>query len=377
MMKEQRNKHGKLTRPQYGEFARFELACVGAPCSLLSELIHSISSKLTPMSTQGYMDADHADNEADDFGNLSAIQQKGSSWMIQGLNRSSVFDRRRDAENLDLLWINGNHFIGQNQLVFLDNRKTASLTKRRDQITNIKAFIDVDGSGNIPDFIKEDHPNFKALPLFQISQEDEICSFVMDLIKAQKPPLFGLVLAGGKSIRMGEDKGSISYRDKNQRETVADLLRPFCNEVFISCRTDQNITSDYPILEDRILDLGPMSAILSAFMHNPDAAWMVVACDLPLLTPSSLKQLVDARSVRHVATAFNNPESQFPEPLITIYEPKSYSRMLSFLSQGYSCPRKMLINSDIHLISNENPSEFINVNTPEERLAILNQLKTS
>jgi molybdenum cofactor guanylyltransferase len=72
--------------------------------------------------------------------------------------------------------------------------------------------------------------------------------------------------------------------------------------------------------------------------------------------------------------AFLNPTSEFPEPLISIWEPKSYQTALSFLGQGISCPRKVLINSDTHLITVSNPTALMNVNTPDE-LATYQTLK--
>jgi molybdopterin-guanine dinucleotide biosynthesis protein A len=51
--------------------------------------------------------------------------------------------------------------------------------------------------------------------------------------------------------------------------------------------------------------------------------------------------------------------------LITIYEPKAYPILLQYLAQGYSCPRKMLINSEVEIVEVED--DFIrNINTPEE-----------
>ncbi|HEX3384733.1 MAG TPA: hypothetical protein VHS53_06085, partial [Mucilaginibacter sp.] len=76
--------------------------------------------------------------------------------------------------------------------------------------------------------------------------------------------------------------------------------------------------------------------------------------------------LIEKRKVSAIATAFNSPENAFPEPLITIWEPKSYPVLLSFLSQGYSCPRKALINSDVCLLQAPDPVALTNVNTPEE-----------
>ena len=61
-----------------------------------------------------------------------------------------------------------------------------------------------------------------------------------------------------------------------------------------------------------------------------------------------MKLLLEKRNPAKVATAVKGKGKQFPEPLmVTIYEPKSYPVLLQYLAQGYSCPRKMLINSEV------------------------------
>jgi molybdopterin-guanine dinucleotide biosynthesis protein A len=76
--------------------------------------------------------------------------------------------------------------------------------------------------------------------------------------------------------------------------------------------------------------------------------------------------LADNRNTATIATAYQSQQNEFPEPLITIYEPKSYSALLQFLAQGYSCPRKVLINSDITLLQSPKDDALANVNTPDE-----------
>jgi molybdopterin-guanine dinucleotide biosynthesis protein A len=181
------------------------------------------------------------------------------------------------------------------------------------------------------------------------------------------PVLNGLVLAGGKSTRMGFDKGAIDWHSKPQRYYMADMLKDLCSEVFISCRADQEEANDqYQKLEDIFTNLGPYGAILSALKEKSDCAWLVVACDLPLLDKITLQYLIDNRDPAKLATAFGNGYKDLPEPLITIWEPKSYLVLLSFLEQGISCPRKVLINTDPNLLIAPNVDALTNVNTPEE-----------
>jgi molybdopterin-guanine dinucleotide biosynthesis protein A len=181
------------------------------------------------------------------------------------------------------------------------------------------------------------------------------------------PVLNGLVLSGGQSQRMGMDKGNIQYHDhKTQRQYIYELLQPYCSEVFISCNEAQTAAvaaQGLPVLTDSFLGLGPLSGILSAFRENPDAAWLVVACDLPYLSHRTLQYLVQHRDSAKMATAFWDPEGgNWPEPLTTIWEPRSYSTLLQLLAQGYSSPRQALINADIALLQTPDVKELQNVN---------------
>lgn len=182
------------------------------------------------------------------------------------------------------------------------------------------------------------------------------------------PKLNGLVLAGGKSQRMGNPKDKINWHGKEQRYFAADLLAPFCNEVFISCRKDQleNFDPNYNALTDTFLNMGPFGGILSALRSQRDKAWLVVACDLPLLDKKSLEFLIENRNIEKAATTYESPFDGLPEPLITIWEPKSYPLLLNFLGSGITFPRKVLISSDTLILKPGNPDSLMNVNTPED-----------
>lgn len=182
------------------------------------------------------------------------------------------------------------------------------------------------------------------------------------------PRVNGLVLAGGKSVRMGKAKDLLHWHGKEQRYFAADLLAPFCDEVFISCRPDQleSFDPNYNALTDTFLNMGPFGGILSALRAQRDKAWLVVACDLPLLDKRSLEFLLQSRNSEKVATTYESPFDGLPEPLITIWEPKSYPLLLNFLGIGNTCPRKVLINSDTLILKPENPEALMNVNTPED-----------
>lgn len=181
------------------------------------------------------------------------------------------------------------------------------------------------------------------------------------------PLLNGLVLSGGKSKRMGIDKGSIHYHNKSQREHVYELLLPLCHEVFVSVNEQQiQSTLQLPYIQDVFIDKGPAGGILSAFEHNPNVAWLVVACDLPFVNRETISYLVHHRNPSKTATAFWNEEGELPEPLIAIWEPKAFPLLLQFVNDGFSCPRKFLIRSDVEMLSAPDASVFKNINTKRE-----------
>ena len=169
-------------------------------------------------------------------------------------------------------------------------------------------------------------------------------------------------MVGGKSSRMGTDKSKLNYHGKPQKEFVSALLENNNLETFYS--VEQNSGNQQEI-SDKFLNLGPFGGICSAFQKDPNSAWFVLATDLPFINDALIQLLLQKRNPSRVATAIKGIGNEFVEPLITIYEPKAYPILLQYLAQGYSCPRKMLINSDVEII--EVDASFIrNINTPEE-----------
>lgn len=183
---------------------------------------------------------------------------------------------------------------------------------------------------------------------------------------SSQPPLKGLVLAGGISSRMGIDKGLIDYHGKPQREYLLDILNPFTTASYISCRPGQIIGAELPLLEDTYHDLGPFGGILSAFAFDTSCAWLVVACDFPLLDREAIQELVGARDPSSIATSFLDEHEIMPEPWITILEPKIYPILLDYLHRGRSSLRGILEDQGSYVFTPRRPQILLNANTPEE-----------
>lgn len=375
MITKEHKKHSDITRPAYGYYCRNEWAIIGTQCSAIKSLADNIINALSPEYKCAYADAKHpVENEEATLPvhlENGAVAEYINHLDYHQFNYTKAFNQfqfRQVFNDADIVLINGNHFDAKSQVVVIDESKKTSLKKRLSQLTNVELFLLTDDADDVFDFIKEALPSCDQLPVYKLKETAKIIEFFKNKLQKEKPLLNGLVLAGGKSVRMGYDKGLIAWNGKEQQYYLADLLKNISTQVYISCRPDQQkeIDKKYQTLADTFTGLGPYGAILSAFRENPDVAWMVVACDLPLLDIDTLQYLKDHRNASSMATAFESPYNNLPEPLITIWEPKSYPVLLSFLSQGYTCPGKVLRNSETTILKTKNPEALTNVNTQEE-----------
>ena len=169
---------------------------------------------------------------------------------------------------------------------------------------------------------------------------------------------------------MGQDKSRLVYHGKPQRDHLTDLLRPYCDAVFWSVNTDQAAAlsgSQQPLILDTFDWPGPLNGILSAFRHDPAAAWFVVACDMPLLTTHSLDALIAGRDLAKMATVFYDSEGQLPEPLLGIYEPAFGSVMDRAVAAGQYSPRRLLQQNNVQLLTAPDVRELMNINDPAAR----------
>jgi molybdopterin-guanine dinucleotide biosynthesis protein A len=381
-------KHADLARPALGFFGRNEWAILGTTCGNIKQLAFRLTQALAPAWKVAYVDADHksADPEQTSGRNENtALANKASMEytdkitfhrfdLESGLN---TFQYRPFFGNMDAVLVNGNHFTAKSQVVVIDPSKEDSLKRKLDRLTDVQMILTTEQGQEVPSFLRNHLPGTGTVPVMELSDFQRISLFFQNKLRASVPPLYGLVLAGGHSQRMGTDKGLLNYHGKPQREFLLDLLGNICQRTYLSCRQDQaqELSARFPVLADSFLDLGPLGAILSACRAQPDAAWLVVACDLPLLGKEALAYLSENRNPSAIATAFRSPVSNFPEPLAAIWEPKSYPVLLQFLAQGYSCPRKALINSPVSVIEAPEPSWLSNVNTPEEHRELLSSIQ--
>ena len=181
--------------------------------------------------------------------------------------------------------------------------------------------------------------------------------------------IYGLVLAGGESRRMGRDQALLVRDGHSQLAHIAALLEGITERVYVSSRQDQQgdpERSRFENIVDRYEGIGPIAGILSAMDAQPNADWLVVACDLPNIDAATLSFLIENSNTKQPFTAFKSNYDGLPEPLCALYRCGSDVIIRNFVGDGIVCPRRILIRSDTLLLEQPNPIALDNINTPDD-----------
>jgi molybdopterin-guanine dinucleotide biosynthesis protein A len=183
------------------------------------------------------------------------------------------------------------------------------------------------------------------------------------------PPVYGLVLAGGSSRRMQRDKALLTYQGVAQLDRVFERVARHCERSFVSVRASQAREPSRacrPLIIDSVEGEGPIIGIRSGLAAHAQAAWLVVACDLPFLSDATLERLLAERDPSSLATAYRSTHDGLPEPLCAVWEPQACGALAAYQQGGGVCPRKFLMRHGARLIETVEPAALDNVNTPED-----------
>lgn len=177
--------------------------------------------------------------------------------------------------------------------------------------------------------------------------------------------LNGLVLTGGQSSRMGQDKALIRYHAMPQMEHSFRLLLPFCENVFLSVARKRD--TGLPQITDlpAYSGIGPAAGLLSAYEYR-NGPWLVLGTDYPDLQSADIAKLLQERDPSLPATAYVN-EAGFYEPMICVYESGFYPLLKNALNSPPVSLQKLLGTCGAKAVRAEYESRIKSYDTPPER----------
>jgi molybdopterin-guanine dinucleotide biosynthesis protein A len=206
-----------------------------------------------------------------------------------------------------------------------------------------------------------------------------------------KKKITGIVLAGGKSSRMGQEKGLMQLDGKALIAYALGALAPLCSEIFISSNSHAYDHLGYRVVPDIVTNSGPMGGIYSCMLQSQaegnkksspqshkgteeNKAWFfVLSCDLPRITSEIVAHIISLSDDADITVPWHGDEHY--EPLCAVYNSRLLPLMESYIRAGnFKIPelinqvnaRRIPVQHDPVL----NEMDFYNVNTRDDLHAL-------
>jgi molybdopterin-guanine dinucleotide biosynthesis protein A len=182
-----------------------------------------------------------------------------------------------------------------------------------------------------------------------------------------KAPVYGCVLIGGKSTRMGHPKHLIEKDGRTWLEHTVLKLAPFCTEVVVAGNHDMPGPLNISKLPDIPEITGPLGGIGAAMRWNPWASWIIVACDLPDISAEAIDWLLQQRKPGAWAV-FPSIDGQKVEPLFALYDFRIEATLEEMIYNGEMRPSRLSKENKVKIapVPENLQSSWRNVNYPQE-----------
>jgi len=183
----------------------------------------------------------------------------------------------------------------------------------------------------------------------------------------------GIILSGGKSRRMGTDKGFLSFNGKLFMQASIDALKPIVSEIIIVSNNADYDVFGLKRIEDIMENAGPLAGIYSGLNHSKTEYIMALSCDIPLITSGILERLIEGTDdVSEVIQIESNGKSM---PLIALYKKSCKDDFYKLLQKGERRLQFAVNQCQVKNITLDSESAILtmNINTPEELKAIENE----
>lgn len=200
-----------------------------------------------------------------------------------------------------------------------------------------------------------------------------------DRSSSTEQALAAIVLCGGRSQRMGQDKAWVRVGDRTLLQHVVDRVRPVGQTIVVSAARQHlpELPADIRVVADECPEAGPLAGLLSglnalSLLHGsepdgpgqPDAVW-VTGCDTPLIDERLIRGVASQLGAADVALVQH--ESHW-NPLLAVYHRRVQARLQTLFDHNERSLFRCLQHLNCRVIAADQvarPGQLINVNTPE------------
>ncbi|WP_246287977.1 molybdenum cofactor guanylyltransferase [Desulfolutivibrio sulfoxidireducens] len=193
--------------------------------------------------------------------------------------------------------------------------------------------------------------------------------------------VLGVVLAGGKSVRLGRDKVAEVFLGQNMLARTVNLLFRVVGQVVVSGRDPSPFGISVPWLPDAVTGKGPAGGVLTV-LEAFGRPILAVSCDLPFLREKTLADLLaarDRRPAKALMTAYRRIDTGYMESLVAVYEPAGAPLLRRAIETG-SNRLFSVFTEDLRHHLDYDPDDsvaarpFFNVNSPRD-LALAREME--
>lgn len=279
----------------------------------------------------------------------------GAAVLLQGPDEALLRSRHGPCRELRTAL---DHLALQHDLILLEGHKGSPCPKIWLQSRAKPALPD--GVGGVLDSYA-----------FDAARPARLLAFLDEWLPRQwrTSPIYGCVLIGGGSRRMGRAKHLIQREGRSWLEHTVETLAPMCERLVISGAGDVPAAlaschrmPDAPDLQ------GPLAGILACMRWVPGATWLVCACDMPRMTGAALQWLLEGRRPGVWGILPRRAETGPVEPLLALYDPRARPLLENHAIMGRTGPRA--IASQPKIATPVLPPGLVdawrNVNSPDE-----------
>ena len=191
----------------------------------------------------------------------------------------------------------------------------------------------------------------------------------------RKNDITGIILAGGKSSRIGSDKGFLSLNEATFISHIIKAIKPFVNDIIIVSNN-----SDYDVYKlkrvaDIIEDAGPLAGLYSGLNESETESNLVLSCDVPLVNGAVLNKLIKGFDAEKDIIQLKSKNRTMP--LIAIYKKQCLHHCQDLLLKGERRLRTAVeqLNTKTIELESELDPYVRNINTTLELKELRNELE--
>ncbi|MDX8338341.1 molybdenum cofactor guanylyltransferase [Draconibacterium sp. IB214405] len=177
-----------------------------------------------------------------------------------------------------------------------------------------------------------------------------------------------IILAGGKSKRMGTDKALLELDGETLLQRSINLCKPFSSELLISSNHQSHTTFGYRVVEDEIKNCGPIGGIYSCLKQSSNDWNLVLSVDAAYVDSNFLEFLLSNTGDSDAVVPFTEKGA---EPLIALYNKSMCPTMEIKLKSGDYRMQNLLKEANTNWLDagkllEKNNRLFTNLNRPED-----------